>query len=78
MFSSKRKFILRDLTETRNNKIGESMEDFIILKVFNIKQYGFVAKVKSKLNDQIYVMKKTDISKINGDQKPLKIFRNEN
>ena len=75
MLRPERKFILRDFTEKKNDKIGESLEDFIILKVFNEKQYGFVAKVKSKLNDKIYVMKKTDMEEIG--QRPLKVFRNE-
>ena len=71
------KLILRDFAEKRNDEIGMKSNDFIILKIINKKNYGFVAKVKSKLNDKIYVMKKTDLTKVDGNKKPLKYFRNE-
>ena len=33
--------------------IGEKLDDFIILKILNKGKSGFVAKVKSKINNQI-------------------------
>ena len=41
-----------------NENIGNKLEDFEILQVLGEGSYGFVAKVKSKLNSQIYALKK--------------------
>ena len=40
------------------DKIGKKFEDFVVLKVINRGKYGYVAKVKSKLDNNIYAMKR--------------------
>ena len=41
-----------------SNNIGNKLEDFEILQVIAEGSYGFIAKVKSKLNSEIYALKK--------------------
>lgn len=41
-----------------SNNIGNKLEDFEILQVIDEGSYGFIAKVKSKLNSEIYALKK--------------------
>ena len=43
-------------------KIGSSLDDFIILQILIKTKYGFVAKVQSKKNNKIYAMKKSNLS----------------
>lgn len=45
--------------EEKNNKkeIGDNLNDFTFLELLSKGQFGFVAKVKSKKNNQIYAMK---------------------
>ena len=77
MIENEKKFVLDDLVMKNENKeIGKSLEDFIILKVLSKKKFSFIAKVKSKLNGQIYVMRKTDLSKID-DKRIIRYYRNE-
>ena len=57
------------------NNIGKKIEDFTILQVLGKGSYGFVAKVKSKINHEIYALKKNIISNMNEEQK--KEMRNE-
>ena len=40
-----------------DKNIGNKIEDFEILQIFNFSQNGFIAKVKSKKNLQIYLIK---------------------
>ena len=58
--------------------IGNKFDDFIILKILKkslVKKfekediYGYVAKVKSKLNNKIYAMKRIDLSLLEGETK---------
>ena len=42
--------------------IGNKSEDFIIQKIIKEGNFGFIAKVKSKKNNQIYAMKMIDLS----------------
>ena len=56
--------------------IGSSLLDFEILQVLGEGGFGFVAKVKSKKNMQIYAMKTYDLSKIE-DPDFLKYYINE-
>ena len=58
-----------------NNNIGNKLEDFTILQVMGKGAYGFVAKVKSKINLQIYALKKTIMKNI--DKAKLKELKNE-
>ena len=44
-------------------KIGNCLDDFFIQSILSIKEKNFVAKVKSKLNNQIYIMKRIDKNK---------------
>ena len=55
--------------------IGNKLSDFEILQVLGQGTYGFVAKVKSKLNLKIYALKKYTISEMPKDQ--LKYALNE-
>ena len=67
-------------------RIGTKSEDFIILKIIKRSEYknkhgkmilyGFVAKVKSKLNNSIYAMKRTDLSLVENEDKK-KYYKNE-
>ena len=65
--------------------IGNKPEDFIILKILKSSvyellwkefQYGYVAKVKSKLNNKIYAMKRIDLSLL-GDMTKKRYYLNE-
>ena len=58
------------------DKIGKKFEDFIILKVLNRGNYGYVAKVKSKLDNNIYAMKRIDLNLIKLNTLP-KYYKNE-
>ena len=60
-------------------RIGTKSEDFIILKIIKRSEYknkhgkiilyGYVAKVKSKLNNTIYAMKRIDLSLVENKDK---------
>ena len=45
-------------------KIGNKLDDFEILQVLGQGSFGFVAKVKSKINSRIYALKKTNYEKL--------------
>ena len=47
-----------------DGKIGTKFEDFTILKVLSRGKYGFVAKVKSKIDNNIYAMKRIKLKLI--------------
>ena len=59
--------------------IGTKSDDFVILKILKRSEYenkfdeiilyGFVAKVKSKLDNKIYAMKKIDLSLVKNEKK---------
>ena len=58
--------------------IGNKFDDFIILKILKKSKdkvldeeylYGYVAKVKSKLDGKIYAMKRIDKSKLSNETK---------
>ena len=59
-----------------SNNIGSKFEDFIILKVLNHGQYGFVAKVKSKIDNNIYSMKRVDLNLIKVES-TIRYYKNE-
>ena len=44
--------------------IGTKFEDFTILKVLNRGKYGYIAKVKSNIDNNIYAMKRIDLDLI--------------
>ena len=44
--------------------IGDKLEDFEILQVMGEGSFGFVAKVRSKKNSEIYALKKSDLKKM--------------
>ena len=50
--------ILKTRGTENNSDIGNKLEDFEILQIIGKGTYGFVAKVKSKLNLRIYFLKK--------------------
>ena len=69
-----------------SERIGTKSDDFVILKILKISEYenkfyemilyGFVAKVKSKLNNKIYAIKKIDLSLVKNEKK-IKYYKNE-
>ena len=80
-----------DSNISQNNQveieIGKSIEDFHILKIINIDGDNFVAKVKSKLNKEIYFMKRmnknqyVNLDKIKYIERKiffLKLLKNDN
>ena len=58
-----------------DSEIGSHLSDFEILQVLGEGGFGFVAKVKSKINLNIYAMKKVDLTKV--DPELLKYSQNE-
>ena len=56
--------------------MGSKVDDFEILQVLGEGSFGYIAKVKSRLNHKIYAMKKIDISKIK-EEKVTKLMMNE-
>ena len=60
----------------QKDEIGDKFEYFILLKILNQGKYGYVAKVKSKLNNKIYAMKKIDLKLIDNEEKK-KYYQNE-
>ena len=61
--------------QNNGKSIGTKLEDFDILQVMGEGSFGFVAKVKSKINSDIYALKKSDIQKM--DEKSKKMLKNE-
>ena len=59
-----------------NSDIGNKLSDFEILQVLGQGTYGFVAKVKSKLNLKIYALKKYEAGSLNNPNSK-KYFINE-
>ena len=51
----------------KTNSIGTKFSDFTIIKILNKGKYGFIAKVKSNLDKNIYVMKRIDLNLITID-----------
>ena len=47
-----------------DESIGTKFEDFTILKVLNRGKYGYIAKVKSNIDNNIYAMKRIDLDLI--------------
>lgn len=58
------------------NEMGDKVDDFEILQVLGKGTFGFVAKVKSRLNRKIYAMKEIDFSTIK-DPKIIEFSENE-
>ena len=54
-----------------NKNIGNKLEDFEILQIMGNGAYGYVAKVKSKLNLQIYALKKNIMNNLKDKEKLL-------
>ena len=42
------------------DEMGNQVDDFEILQLLGEGSFGYIAKVKSKLNQKIYAMKKID------------------
>ena len=59
-----------------NQNIGNKLEDFEILQTLGKGGYGFVAKVKSKIDHKLYAMKMIDLSLIK-DQTEINLSMNE-
>ena len=56
--------IVDQVKEKKKEYIGNKLDDFEILQTLGKGSYGFVAKVKSKINDKIYAMKMIDFALI--------------
>ena len=57
-------------------EMGDKVDDFEILQVLGKGSFGFVAKVKSRLNHKIYAMKQIDFSTID-DKRIIDLCINE-
>ena len=57
-------------------EMGNKVADFEILQLLGEGSFGYIAKVKSRLNHKIYAMKKIDLSRIK-DEKVIKLMKNE-
>ena len=62
-------------TDNIDNNIGNSIEDFQILEILGSGTFGYIAKVKSKINHRIYALKKNDLEKL--DIKKKNRIKNE-
>ena len=62
--------------DNQKENIGSRVEDFEILQTLGKGSYGYVAKVKSKINKQIYAMKMIDFSLIKNQQE-IELTKNE-
>ena len=68
--------LLEQQKEKVNEFIGNQLDDFEILQTLGKGSYGYVAKVKSKINNKIYAMKMIDFSLIK-DQIEIELSYNE-
>ena len=68
--------IIDDLELGQNQDIGNKLEDFEILQTLGKGGYGFVAKVKSKIDHKLYAMKMIDLNLIK-DQTEINLSLNE-
>ena len=50
------------------DEMGSKVDDFEILQVLGEGSFGFVAKVKSRLNHKIYAMKKINFEELKQQQ----------
>ena len=70
----------------KSNNIGQTIEDFSILKIINHKGNNFVAKVRSNLDNKIYMMKRIEQKPIDSNENIymkrekffIKVLKNEN
>ena len=60
----------------KDELMGDKVKDYEILQVLGKGSYGFVAKVKSRINHKIYAMKQIDFSKIE-EEKEFELCQNE-
>ena len=60
----------------QKENVGNSLDDFDILQTLGKGSYGFVAKVKSRINQKIYAMKMIDFTLVN-DQQEIDLLKNE-
>ena len=61
-----------------NNEIANNSDDYEVLQVLGSGSFSCVLKVKSKINKQIYAMKKVDMDKIENQMEyDRKYFENE-
>ena len=69
--------IIFDRSELYDDSImGNKLEDFEILQVLGRGAFGFVAKVRSKINKKIYAMKQINFEKIN-EEKAIELCKRE-
>ena len=68
--------ILDQVKQKSKINIGNNLDDFEILQTLGKGSYGFVAKVKSKIDQNIYAMKMIDFSLIK-DQVEIDLSLNE-
>lgn len=56
-------------SQSNNKQIGNSLKDFQTLSKLGQGAYGIVYKVKSRLNQQIYVIKRIDLTNLKGKER---------
>lgn len=66
-----------DLNLYPKKEIGKCLDDFMILKLITKRDKNFVAKVKSKSNNEIYVMKRIDKNIATENRRNIYISREE-
>ena len=69
-------FIIDDLEFGQIQNIGNKLEDFEILQTLGKGGYGFVSKVKSRIDHKLYAMKMIDFNLIK-DQTEINLSLNE-
>ena len=61
--------LVLDSEDYNDEAMGDKPEDFEILQVLGKGSFGIVAKVRSVINNKIYAMKQTDLSKLEEEER---------
>ena len=67
---------MKSSNKLEENDIGKSVFDFNVLELLSKDKYSSILKVRSKKNNQIYAMKKSDLEKAEKEGL-LNYFQNE-
>ncbi len=70
------KHIILEKSSNQEEFIGNKIEDFEILQNIGKSSFGIILKVKSKINQKIYIIKMIDFSLIK-DEKERQLLKNE-
>ena len=70
------KHIILEKSSNQEEFIGNKIEDFEILQNIGKSSFGIILKVKSKINQKIYIIKMIEFSLIK-DEKERQFLKNE-